>query len=73
MCDMRGSGIRDDTRKSYQCKVEKLSNICGMQLNIGWAYGHKFLISMDCLVWWDEVVKRDGMQGGSSGALYRRR
>ena len=43
-----------------------------MQLDIGWAYGHKFLISMDYLVWWDEVVKRDGMQGESSASLYRR-
>ena len=42
--------------KVYYCEVEKFSNIYGMQLGLGGAYGHKFVnISLDELVWYASI------------------
>ena len=43
MCDFERSGIRCDTRKVYYCELENFSNIYGMKLGLGGAYGHKFV------------------------------
>ena len=62
MCDVAISGIRGDPRKAYYYKVEKFSNIYGMQLGLGGAYGYKFLnIYMDELIRLYGLVQHDGV------------
>ena len=74
MCRPEKSGINGDPRKGFYEDVENFSNayaIC--ELKMGTAYGHKFKpITIPELVHFDGVVVRDGVNGGSSGALYRR-
>ena len=68
MFDVARYDQRGDPRKPYFCEVDKYSNICGMQLGIGGAYGHKFIICFPYeLVSCDGVVHNDGIQGDLIG------
>lgn len=54
-------------------KVEGFSNVYAIDLEINGWYGHEFKnVKLDELVHYDGVVVRDGVRGGSGGALYRR-
>ena len=74
ICDPKKSGIEDDPRKGYYDAVETFSNTYAFgELKMGNSYGHIFKpVSIPELVRFDGVVVRDGVLGGSSGALYRR-
>ena len=64
-CEMRGSLTSGVKPGSPTTKVEKLLNLYGSQLGLGGSFGHKFVnIFLDELVWWDGVVKQDGVWGG---------
>ena len=74
VCNPKKSGIKNDPRKGYYDIVENLSNAYAFgELKMGASYGHAFRpISIPELVGFDAVVVRDGVLGGSSGALYCR-
>jgi len=73
MCDPKRSGIDDDPRKPFYSSVEMFSNVYAMSLGLGGSYGHNFrTINLPELVNFDGVVVRDGVRGGSNGAIYRR-
>jgi hypothetical protein len=73
ICDPKRSGIKDDARKPFYSEVERFSNIYAFSIGLGGSYGHTFkTITLDELVRFDGVVVRDGVRGGSNGALYRR-
>ena len=73
ICDPKRSGIKEDNRKPFYSEVERLSNIYAFSIGLGGSYGHAFkTITLDELVRFDGVVVRDGVRGGSNGALYRR-
>ena len=73
MCDPMKSGIEYDPRLAYYTDVTKFSNLYAIQTEIAGAYGHKFdLIRLDETITWDMIIIRDGVLGGSNGALYMR-
>jgi hypothetical protein len=73
MCDPQMSGIVGDARKAFYSKVETFSNLYALQIKLGGSYGHAFKnVLLDELVRFDGVVVRDGVKGGSNGAIYRR-
>lgn len=73
MCDPKMSGINGDARKAFYSQVETFSNLYAIQIGLGGSYGHKFKnVTLDELVRFDGVVVRDGVKGGSNGAIYRR-
>jgi hypothetical protein len=73
ICDPKRSDIVDDPRKPFYCQVEQFSNLYGYSIGLGGSYGHKFrVIELHELVRFDGVVVKDGVRGGSDGALYRR-
>ena len=73
MCDPAQSGIDGDPRKAFYSKVEGFTNSYAYSIGLGGSYGHKFKpVDLDELVRFDGVVVRDGVRGGSNGALYRR-
>eukprot|EP00957_Ditylum_brightwellii_P181631 13835862-Ditylum_brightwellii.AAC.1 len=72
ICDTLKSEIRNDPQKSYYSKVEKYAIIYAAQLGLGGAHSKKFEhIKIEELVQWDRIVLRDGVRGGSNGAIYR--
>jgi hypothetical protein len=73
ICDPTKSGIDDDPRKAFYSKVEGFTNSYAYSIGLGGSYGHRFKsIDLHELVHFDGVVVRDGVRGGSNGALYRR-
>lgn len=73
MCDPSKSGINADPRKAFYSKVEGFTNSYAYSIGLGGSYGHKFKpVDLAELVHFDGVVVRDGVRGGSNGALYRR-
>jgi hypothetical protein len=73
ICDPKRSGIRGDARKPFYSEVERFSNIYAFSIGLGGSYGHTFkTITLDELVHYDGVVVRDGVRGGSNGAVHRR-
>ena len=65
MCDLGRYGIRFDTSNSYHCKVEKFSNIYGMQLGLGGEYGNKFINIFLCeLIRWNGGGEKLWSDGG---------
>jgi hypothetical protein len=73
ICDPTKSGIKGDPRKAFYSKVEGFTNSYAYSIGLGGAYGHRFKsIDLHELVHFDGVVVRDGVRGGSNGALYRR-
>ena len=62
-----------DPRMNYYLEVKKWSNLYALQLGLGGSYGHQFKgILIPELVHFDGIVVRDGVRGGSNGAIYRR-
>ena len=73
MCDPTKSGITADPRKAFYSKVEGFTNSYAYSIGLGGSYGHRFKsVDLHELVHFDGVVVRDGVRGGSNGALYRR-
>ena len=74
MCRPSKSGIENDPRKGFYDDVEGYSNAYALsELKMGSTYGHNFrAISIPELIHFDGVVVRDGVKGGTSGAIYRR-
>jgi hypothetical protein len=73
MCDPAKSGINADPRKAFYSKVEGFTNSYAYSIGLGGSYGHRFkTVDLHELVHFDGVVVRDGVRGGSNGALYRR-
>ena len=73
ICDTARSGIRNDKRLPYYAKVEKWSNLYAFQIGLGGSYGHEFKnLTLKEIVQHDGCIIRDGVRGGSSGAIYRR-
>jgi hypothetical protein len=60
--------------KAFYSKVETtFSNLYAIQIGLGGSYGHKFKnVVIDELVRFNGVVIRDGVKGGSNGAIHRR-
>jgi hypothetical protein len=73
MCDPKMSGIAANPCKPFYSKVEMFSNLYAIQIGLGGSYGHRFKnIVLDELVRFDGLVIRDGVRGGSNGAIHRR-
>ena len=73
ICDVNNSGIIDYTRQNYFSDVENFSSLYVFVIGILGSYDHKFKApTIDKLVKFDGVVIRDGVRGGSDGALYLR-
>jgi hypothetical protein len=73
MCNPTKSGIDGDPRRQYYTKVEKWTQKYATSLGLGGSYGHEFKqILVPELVHFDAALVRDGVHGGSDGALYRR-
>ena len=74
MCDPSKSGITGDPRRSFYAESVKFSNVYAMlELGLGTTYGHEFkVLDLPELVKFDGTVVRDGVRGGSGGALHRR-
>ena len=72
-CDTRKSGVDNDPRMSYYSEVESWSNAYALQLGLGGSYGHNFSnVMIQELVNFDAILVKDGVKGGSDGAIYRR-
>ena len=73
ICKIEKSTIRGDGRLSYYAKLEDWSNLYAYQIGLGGSYNHKFEnVTVQELLRHDGCVVRDGVRGGSSGAIYRR-
>jgi hypothetical protein len=73
LCDPKRSGYRGDPRMAFYSEIENYSNTYAFSIGMGGSYGHSFkLLKLAELVHFDGVVIRDGVRGGSNGALYRR-
>jgi hypothetical protein len=73
ICDPKKSGIANDPRKPFYSDVEIFSQKYAHDLGLVSAYGHNFKsLNLDELVHFDGVLVRDGVRGGSNGAVYRR-
>ena len=73
ICDVRKSGIAKDPRESYYSKVSNFTNGFAGQQGLQSGYGHHFKATNPVeLVHFDGVLFRDGVLGGSNGALYQR-
>jgi hypothetical protein len=71
LCDTRRSGITNDKRMSFYSEVESFSNAYALSIGLGGSYGHTFkLLKVIELIHFDGVIVRDGVRGGSNGALY---
>jgi hypothetical protein len=72
ICDPAKSGIDGDPRRPYYTKVEAWAQKYVTSLDLGGSYGHKFKqVLAQELVHFDAALVRDGVHGGSDGALYR--
>jgi hypothetical protein len=72
--DPVNSGIKDDPRKAFYSKVSLFTNLYAVgELNLGNGMGHKW-VNTDGpeLLRWDGVCYKDGVLGGSHGAILRR-
>ena len=73
MCDPTKSGIDGDPRRPYYTKVEGWTQKYATGIGLGGSYGHEFKqVLAQELVHFDAALIRDGVHGGSDGALYRR-
>ena len=72
-CNTSRSGIRNDPRMSFYSEVERWTNAYAADQGFGGSYGHQFkTVKIPELVVFDGVIVRDGVRGGSGGALHRR-
>ena len=73
ICDPKRSGIKGGDRQPFYNEVERFTNSYAYLIGLGELYGHKFKpIDLHKLVHFDGVVVKDGVQGGSVGAMYWR-
>ena len=73
ICDPKKSGIANDPRKPFYSDVEIFSQKYAHDLGLVGAYGHAFKpLNLDELVHFDGVLVRNGVRGGSNGAVHRR-
>ena len=73
ICDVEYSGVSDDGRLPYYSKLEEWSNLYAYQIGLGGSYGHEFKnLTLKEILQHDGCIVRDGVRGGSSGAIYRR-
>ena len=71
--DPKKSGIENDPRMPYYSEVERWTQKYATSLGLGGSYGHSFKEAMlDELLHFDSAVIRDGVHGGTDGAIYRR-
>ena len=72
-CDTQRSGLDNDPRMSYYSEVEAWTNAYALEIGLGGSYGHKFNnVLINELVNFDGILVKDGVKGGSDGAIYRR-
>ena len=70
-CDTEKSGVKNDGRLSYYSKLEEWSNLYAYQIGLVGTYGHEFKsVSIKEILKHDACIKRDGVRGGSLGAIY---
>ena len=73
ICSPQFSGIKDDPRKSYYHEVERFTNGAKFASGMGGSYGHTWKpVDLKELTNFDGILIRDGVLGGSQGALHRR-
>jgi hypothetical protein len=73
MCEPKKSEIDGGPRRPYYTKVEGWTQKYATLLGLGESYGHEFRqVLVPELVHFDAALVRDGVHGGSNGALYRR-
>ena len=73
ICNPQLSGIQDDPRKPYYHNVECFTNTSKLSSGQGVSYGHQWnLTNTKELVNFDGILVRDGVLGGTQGALHRR-
>ena len=73
ICDIEKSDVEDDPRILYYSEIEGLSNLYTYQIGLGGSYCHSYCNVTAKEMWrHNGVVVRDGVRGGSDGALYRR-
>jgi hypothetical protein len=73
ICNMKFSGIKDDPRISYYYDIECHTNANKFASGMGGSYGHTWNpTNSKELTNFDGILVRDGVLGGSQGALYRR-
>ena len=71
--DPEKSRVEEDDRLPYYSKVEQWSNLYAYQIELDGSYGHKFKsVFLKEILHHDGCIVRDGVRGGSSGAIYRR-
>jgi hypothetical protein len=71
--DPKKSGIEDDPRLPYYSEVERWTQKYATSIGLGGSYGHSFKeVMLEELLHFDSVVIRDGVHGGTDGAIYRR-
>ena len=71
--DPKRSGINNDPRLPYYSKVESWTQKYATSIGMGGSYGHTFKeVMLEELLHFDSVVIRDGVHGGTDGAIYRR-
>ena len=72
-CDPSKSGIPDDPRMAYYTDVERFTNIGKFDSGKGGTYGHEWKVAKASeLVHFDGIMIRDGVLGGSGGAIHQR-
>lgn len=73
ICNPQFSGIENDTRMSYYHEVERFTNGSKFSSGMGGSYGHSWKpVDLKELTIFDGILVRDGVLGGSQGALHRR-
>ena len=64
--------IREDKWIPYYSGVYKWSNLYAYQIGLSGSYGHGFKpMKLPEFFWHDVFILMDGIQGGTSGTLYR--
>ena len=73
ICNPSWSGIVNDPRTSYYHDVSCFTNQYKYSTGTGASYGHTWnAVTVKELVIFDGILVRDGVLGGSQGAIYRR-
>ena len=73
ICRPAFSGVQNDPRKSYYHDVEGFTNSYKYASGMGGSYGHTWkAVNLKELTIFDGILVRDGVLGGSRGAIHRR-
>lgn len=72
ICDPKRSGIQDDPRCAFYFDIERYTGTYMSSQGYGGSYGHtmKPVLAAELVVF-HGILVRDGVRGGSKGALYR--